>query len=92
MKDNFQWVQNGAESKRFPWPRGTPIYNTFYPIHTEGVLEGASTRVLQVVIGFSPLILLVTGYVMWKNRKKAKTSKTASRKLGFDSAAVGRDK
>jgi hypothetical protein len=45
-----------------------------------------------MVIGFSPLILLVTGYVMWKNRKKANAYKTASRKLRFDSAALGRDK
>jgi uncharacterized iron-regulated membrane protein len=72
-------------------PAGTRIYNTFYPIHT-GVIGGASTRVLQVVIGFSPLVLLVTGYVMWRNRKKAKAYKTASRKLRFDPAALGRNK
>jgi uncharacterized iron-regulated membrane protein len=72
-------------------PVGTRVHNMFYPIHT-GVIGGSFTRALQMVIGFSPLILLVTGYVMWKNRKKAKAYKTASRKLRFDSAALGRDK
>jgi uncharacterized iron-regulated membrane protein len=72
-------------------PAGTRIYNTFYPIHT-GVIGGASTRVLQVVIGFSPLVLFVSGYLMWRNRRKTKGYKALSRKLDFNSAALGRDK
>jgi uncharacterized iron-regulated membrane protein len=72
-------------------PVGTRIYNTFYPIHT-GVIGGSSTRVLQVMVGFSPLVLLVTGYLMWRNRKKAKAYKASSRKLGFNPARLGRNK
>ncbi|HET7061130.1 MAG TPA: PepSY-associated TM helix domain-containing protein [Nitrosospira sp.] len=72
-------------------PIGSRIYNTFYPIHT-GVIGGAYTRILQVIVGFSPLVLLVTGYVMWRNRKKAKAYKAGSRKLGFNSVGLGRDK
>jgi uncharacterized iron-regulated membrane protein len=72
-------------------PAGTRVYNTFYPIHT-GVIGGVSTRILQVAIGFSPLVLFVTGYVMWRNRQKAKTYKAASRKLDFSSAAPRRDR
>ena len=58
-------------------PTGTRVYNTFYPIHT-GVIGGASTRIIQMIIGFSPLILLVTGYVMWRNRRKTKSIKNSS--------------
>ena len=50
---------------------GTRIFNTLYPIHI-GVIGGAPTRLLQVIIGLSPLILFTTGYIMWWNRRKAK--------------------
>ncbi|RFC40180.1 MAG: putative iron-regulated membrane protein [Candidatus Nitrotoga sp. CP45] len=50
---------------------GTRIFNTLYPIHI-GVIGGTPTRLLQVVIGLSPLILFTTGSVMWWNRRKAK--------------------
>lgn len=50
---------------------GTRIFNTLYPIHI-GVIGGTPTRLLQVIIGLSPLILFTTGYVMWRNRRKAK--------------------
>ncbi|MDE2366357.1 MAG: PepSY domain-containing protein [Betaproteobacteria bacterium] len=72
-------------------PLGTRVYNTFYPVHT-GVIGGLFTRVLQAVIGFSPLVLLITGYVMWRNRDKAKASKGASRHRASNSAGLGRDK
>jgi uncharacterized iron-regulated membrane protein len=49
-------------------PAGTRIYNTFYPIHI-GALGGLPTRILQVIVGFLPLLLFVTGYIMWRNRK-----------------------
>jgi uncharacterized iron-regulated membrane protein len=58
-------------------PAGTRVYNTFYPIHT-GVIGGVSTRIIQMIIGFSPLILLVTGFVMWRNRRKTKSIKISS--------------
>lgn len=53
-------------------PVGTRIYNSFYPLHI-GISGGMTTRVLQVIIGFSPLVLLATGYLMWRNRRRAGT-------------------
>lgn len=52
-------------------PLGTRIYNVLYPIHI-GVIGGIPTRILQVIIGLAPPILFITGYVMWKNRRKVK--------------------
>lgn len=59
-------AENGATA-----PVGTRIYNSFYPIHI-GISGGMTTRVLQVLIGFSPLVLLATGYMMWRNRQRAR--------------------
>lgn len=50
---------------------GTRIYNVLYPTHT-GAIGGTYTRVLQFFIGLMPLILFATGFVMWRNRRKAK--------------------
>ncbi len=72
-------------------PAGTRIYNTFYPIHT-GVIGGVSTRIFQVIIGFSPLILFVTGYIMWRNRRKAKVYRSVSRNWVSNPGAQGRGK
>lgn len=52
-------------------PLGARIYNVLYPIHT-GAIGGTYTRILQVIIGLMPVILFVTGYVMWRNRRKVK--------------------
>ena len=60
-------------------PAGTRIYNTFYPIHI-GTLGGLPTRIFQVIVGFLPLLLFVTGYIMWKNQRKAKAYKNTSKK------------
>lgn len=60
-------------------PAGTRIYNTFYPLHI-GTLGGLPTRIFQVIVGFLPLILFVTGYIMWRNRRKARTYKKHSKK------------
>ena len=53
---------------------GTRIYNNLYPLHI-GETGGLTTRVLQLLIGFSPLILFATGYIMWRNRSKVKVCK-----------------
>lgn len=55
-------------------PLGARIYNLFYPLHI-GVPGGTFTRILQVLTGLSPLMLFVTGYLMWRNRTKAKIYK-----------------
>lgn len=52
---------------------GTRINNGLYPTHT-GVIGGTATRILQVAVGLAPTILFVTGFVMWKNRRKGKRS------------------
>lgn len=52
-------------------PLGTRIFNTFYPIHI-GVIGGMPTRVVQIALGLMPAILFMTGFVMWKNRRKGK--------------------
>ncbi|MEO6423660.1 MAG: PepSY-associated TM helix domain-containing protein [Candidatus Nitrotoga sp.] len=52
-------------------PLGTRIFSTLYPIHI-GAIGGTLTRVLQVIVGLSPLILFSTGYFIWWNRRKAK--------------------
>ncbi|PTQ82057.1 putative iron-regulated membrane protein [Nitrosospira multiformis] len=59
-------------------PLGARIFNTFYPIHT-GVIGGLATRMLQVVMGFVPLFLFATGYMMWRNRRKARLHKNNSK-------------
>jgi len=50
---------------------GTRINNVLYPIHI-GVIGGTSTRILQVIVGLAPMVLFITGFVMWKNRRKGK--------------------
>lgn len=50
-------------------PRGTRVFNTFYPLHI-GAIAGTPTRVMQVIVGLAPTLLLVSGFVMWRNRVK----------------------
>ena len=56
-------------------PLGTRVYSTLYPIHI-GTIGGTYTRVLQVIVGLSPLILFVTGGFIWWNKRKAKRYNT----------------
>lgn len=56
-------------------PLGTRVYSTLYPIHI-GAIGGTLTRVLQVIVGLSPLILFTTGYFIWWNKRKAKRYNT----------------
>ncbi len=72
-------------------PSGTRIYNFFYPLHI-GVIGGTFTRILQVIIGFSPLVLFVTGYLMWRNRTKARVYKETSKNPAPNSAVLRHDK
>jgi uncharacterized iron-regulated membrane protein len=68
-------------------PPGTRIYNTFYPIHI-GIIAGLPTRILQVIIGFSPLVLFATGYLMWRNRRKVKAYKNPAKNWTTNSVAA----
>ena len=47
---------------------GTRINNMLYPLHI-GVIAGTPTRIFQVVTGFAPTVLFITGFVMWKSRR-----------------------
>jgi uncharacterized iron-regulated membrane protein len=72
-------------------PAGTRIYNTFYPLHI-GALAGLPTRIFQVIVGFLPLLLFVTGYIMWKNRCKGRVHKNTSRKWSKNPAPLRHQK
>lgn len=48
---------------------GDRILNSFVPLHF-GTFGGLPTRILYVFVGLAPLMLFVTGFVMWWHRKK----------------------
>jgi uncharacterized iron-regulated membrane protein len=47
---------------------GDKILNSFEPLHY-GTFGGLPTRIIYVFFGLSPLILFITGFVMWWYRK-----------------------
>lgn len=51
---------------------GDRLLDWFHPLHY-GTFWGLPSRVLYVFVGFSPVILFITGIVMWKHRHRAKT-------------------
>jgi uncharacterized iron-regulated membrane protein len=50
---------------------GDKVTDAFTPMHY-GTFGGVATRILYVFVGLSPLILFVTGFVMWWYRYKKK--------------------
>jgi uncharacterized iron-regulated membrane protein len=48
---------------------GDRILNSFTPLHY-GTFGGISTRILYVFVGLAPTVLLVTGFVMWRYRRR----------------------
>ncbi|MEH2112019.1 PepSY-associated TM helix domain-containing protein [Nostoc sp.] len=48
---------------------GEKILNSFEPLHY-GTFGGLPTRILYVFVGLAPLILFITGFVMWWYRKR----------------------
>lgn len=48
---------------------GDRILNSFIPLHF-GTFGGLPTRILYVFVGLAPLILFITGFVMWWHRRK----------------------
>ncbi|MEH2180741.1 PepSY-associated TM helix domain-containing protein [Nostoc sp.] len=52
---------------------GDRILNSFTPLHY-GTFGGLPTPILYVFVGLAPLILFITGFVMWWYRRKS-TSK-----------------
>ncbi|MEH2117816.1 PepSY-associated TM helix domain-containing protein [Nostoc sp.] len=51
---------------------GDRVLNSFVPLHY-GTFGGLPTRILYVFVGLAPLVLFVTGLVMWWYRYRAKT-------------------
>lgn len=52
-------------------PLGDRVLNSFVPLHY-GTFWGLSSRILYVFVGLAPLILFITGFVMWQYRYRAK--------------------
>lgn len=50
-------------------PLGSRVLNSFVPLHY-GTFGGLPTRILYVFVGLAPLILFVTGFMMWWYRYK----------------------
>jgi uncharacterized iron-regulated membrane protein len=48
---------------------GDKITASFGPVHF-GTFAGEASRILYVFVGLSPTILLITGFIMWRERKK----------------------
>ncbi|HEX5829368.1 MAG TPA: PepSY-associated TM helix domain-containing protein, partial [Gemmatimonadaceae bacterium] len=48
-------------------PAGARAYSALYPLHT-GMAGGLAMRMLMVLVGLSPAVLLVTGVLMWRAR------------------------
>ncbi|WP_228058280.1 MULTISPECIES: PepSY-associated TM helix domain-containing protein [unclassified Nostoc] len=51
---------------------GDRILNSFIPLHY-GTFGGLSTRILYVFVGLSPLILFISGFVMYQHRYREKS-------------------
>jgi len=51
---------------------GDKILDSFVPLHF-GTFGGLSTRILYIFVGLAPLILSVTGFVMWWYRYRVKS-------------------
>ncbi|MEH2462335.1 PepSY-associated TM helix domain-containing protein [Nostoc sp.] len=61
-------VDNGLEPSL-----GDRVLNSFTPLHY-GTFGGLPTRILYVFVGLAPLILFITGFVMWRYRKRPTTN------------------
>ncbi len=59
-------VEDGRKQKL-----GDRILNSFTPIHY-GTFGGLPTRIFYVFVGLAPLVLFITGFVMWRYRYRAK--------------------
>jgi uncharacterized iron-regulated membrane protein len=62
-------------------PVGTRAYNNLYPIHI-GRWGGLMSRVLSSLLGLVPLLLLVSGFLMWQNRSRGGRRRAAVAGIG----------
>jgi uncharacterized iron-regulated membrane protein len=61
-------LQNGVKLSR-----AEAILNQFAPLHF-GTFGGLPTRILYVFVGLAPLMLFITGFLMWWHRYQGKTT------------------
>lgn len=65
------YLQNGSNLGL-----GDRVLNSFAPLHY-GTFWGLPTRILYVFVGLAPLVLFVTGFVMWRYRYRVKLNTDA---------------
>lgn len=58
-----------VEDTRVPKSLGDRIINSFFDLHV-GTFWGLPSRILYVLVGLAPLVLFITGVVMWRHRRK----------------------
>lgn len=58
-----------VEDSRVPKSLGDRIINSFFDLHV-GTFWGLPSRILYVLVGLAPLVLFITGVVMWRHRRK----------------------
>jgi uncharacterized iron-regulated membrane protein len=59
---------------------GDRILNSFTPLHY-GTFGGVSTRILYIFVGLAPTVLLVTGFVMWRYRRKPQVTEVQGERV-----------
>ncbi|MCC5626314.1 PepSY domain-containing protein [Nostoc sp. CHAB 5715] len=62
------WFNNALKSSL-----GDRVLNSFTPLHY-GTFLGLTSRILYVFVGLTPLILFITGFVMWRDRYRTKST------------------
>lgn len=60
---------------------GTRIMNARYPLHI-GLWGGTASRVVAVFTGLAPLLLFISGFIIWNGRRKRGERVTKSRASG----------
>jgi uncharacterized iron-regulated membrane protein len=59
-------------------PPGQRFLNLRYPVHI-GLWGGNVSRVLAVLVGLSPLLFSISGFLMWKAKRRNRAATSASR-------------
>ncbi|MEH1889486.1 MAG: PepSY-associated TM helix domain-containing protein [Nostoc sp.] len=59
------------------------MLNSFTPLHYS-TFGGLPTRILYVFVKLTPLILFITGFVMWQYRKRPTPDFSQFRKNSWD--------
>jgi uncharacterized iron-regulated membrane protein len=55
----------------FKFNAGTAFVNLQLPLHN-GEILGTTGRILVIIVGFAPLLLMITGVIQWLKKRKAK--------------------